>query len=180
MPEPFRVRKCYLSMHPALKADWERGDSLKAAILAKAAALSPDERRTAPKPSDWSALQTLSHLIIASRFVTGTAKTNGALPRAANPFVMWLLCTVMNAGVALPAPEMMTPAPDANDTPLETFLTEWDAERDAFFALIDAAESPDTLFGVHPFFGATTVLQTVQMSTAHLAYHLKRFPKSGG
>lgn len=164
-------------MHPDLQTEWGRGDTYKAAIVAKAAALSPSERRAAPKPGDWSPLEVVSHLVIAIRFVVGTSRTSGETPRAANPLVMSLLCTAMNVGIALPAPEIMTPVPTANDTPLETLTAEWDAERDAFFALVNAAQSPDTLFGVHPFFGAMTVKQTVKLSTAHLAYHLKRFPK---
>lgn len=162
-------------MHTDLLPLWERAEALKADILAKADAVPESLRGTAPKPGEWSASETVSHLAVAERFVIGYAGASpDALPPPANPVVVGLICGAMNAGIALPAPEGMTPA--VNGKSLETLAQEWGAVRETFRTGIDGAD-PATPYGVHPMFGTLTVRQTMEILAAHTAYHYKRFPK---
>ena len=162
-------------MHTDLQPFWERAESLKTDILAKADALSPSQQNTAPKPGEWSVAQVVSHLVIAEQFVTGYGAAHvETLPALANPLVIRLVCNALAAGIALPAPAITEPSPEP--APLPTLAREWQTERDKLQSLLNSAQ-PDTLYGVHPYFGTITVRQTVEMLAAHTAYHYKRFPR---
>ncbi len=163
-------------MHSELLPFWERAEALKADILAKADAVPEPARAATPKPGDWSVLQMVSHMGIAERFVSSYGKKSpGTLPPAANPFVIQMICATLSAGVAVPAPEIMTPEVDGKS--LETLGGEWGAARSELLTVLETAD-PRAMYGVHPYFGAITVRQTIEMLAAHTAYHYKRFPKT--
>jgi len=159
-----------------LKEQWERIDALKAALIARVAALPEVSQRKSSAADEWSPLQILSHLVQAEAVVAGYARAGVPTnpPSLSQRAAVRLLCTALRSGIRLPTPETMEP--EAEPRPLDQLTAEWSAGRERM-KNAQAEMAPNDLFGTHPLFGPITVSQTLEMMETHLIYHQKRFPK---
>ena len=162
------------------ETEWEQAEALRADLLARVAARPETERNDKPAPESWSPLQVVAHIILAERFINDYAKPDAVAPDTPlawwQPAVIRTLNATLSAGIALPAPEMMLPGDEPAGLP--ALDSEWADERARFHAML-AASPPDRVTGAHPIFGPITAAQMLSMMNAHLAYHIKRFPRSG-
>lgn len=171
-------------MLPELHDGFESLQRRKADVLARVAALEPEEQTAPPAPGEWSPLQIVQHLLYVEGLSAGPEVAlppdSRARPRPGTGLMVKMLAGWMRAAVRLPSPDAAAPPPAEGGSDLESLDARWSARRDDLRARLEVVTDPDRAFARHPIAGPLTARQVLDLCDSHLVYHQKRFPQPPG
>ena len=161
-----------------LRDKFERYDRTRGALLEDLANLNEDQLKKKPRPSEWSILQIVQHMVLAERDVMQYLPEPKELIhrkrglRARIFYVVVILILRWNIRVPVPSKGM---EPDGN-TSLSEVRRQWDENMRWFREYIDSLEPEDLKRAVfsHPIAGPLTGLQAGTLAQYHFEAHLRQ------
>lgn len=167
-------------MEAALQRAFERLESSRAALLARAGQHDAEALDRPPRPGAWSAGQVLQHLLASETLTLGyiqkKMQAGTSLPRAG--VVSRLRLLALRAALASPlrfrAPRATAAVAERVD--LAALCAQWDETRAGWRRLLD--RFPPELRGKavfrHPFVGLLGIEDTLGFLQAHLDHHARQ------
>lgn len=160
-----------------VEAAWSRIESSKRRTLEIVGALDLEAQNRPLTPKGWSPLQIVQHLILAEEAMIGemqAAVVQGAYNRKPSRSPAYrLLLWVLRKGVRVPAAPTMIPE---LRLPLEILVERWSRVRKQVQEHLEGVgiDRPDAPISVHPMMGPLSAAQVMEITEAHLQYHLRQ------
>ena len=167
-----------MTMISELQDKFEKYDSTRRALLKDLANLNDDQLKRKPRPSEWSILQIVQHMVVAERDVMQYLPEPKELIhrkrglRARIFYVVVLLILRWNIRVPVPSKRMV---PDGN-TSLSELRQQWDENMRWFRGYLDSLGPDDLKRAVfsHPIAGPLTGPQAGTLAQYHFEAHLRQ------
>lgn len=143
----------------------------------------PEERQVAvPRPKDWSPRGVLHHLVISEEEIAGEEALEKAalLPAQRNrraELFLPMAGMVMRLGLRVPT----LPSLEPDQTfPLSDVERRWQGVRHLLHERLSAhgEKAAHRPFALHPMVGPVSALQYLEITDAHLLYHLKQLHRA--
>ena len=159
-----------------LPAWFTEAEDLKAQTLSRLEAMTPEIRRRAPTPNEWSAEQIVGHLVLveellASDWQEAARNAPTAKPGTRGDLLLGVVNATMRSPIRLPTAPFLEPTESGGKNALPVRS---DAVRVRIRETIPA--NPHALWVVHPLFGALSAAQMGAFLAAHLCHHLLHWP----
>lgn len=166
-------------MSPFLAREFEITETQRREAISLLENLSAPQREWKARPTDWSPVQIVEHLVLSYETVgsrewaQAQREENGKTPRA-HPFLLQLVLWSLRRNVRLPLP---SPSVDPKgQTPWPQLEARW---QEASSQMRDSLEAPGAVRRTsrpfaHPIVGALNSREMLRLNQIHNAYHLRQ------
>ena len=162
-------------MLPELNTLSQSMETRKTEMLAYIDALPSEKRNAKPRPSEWSPLQVMEHLVLVEEWMAAPCPPGGKVLTRGKIFVLFG-GNMMRSRFRIPTVPMAEPQVVLDDALIRQ---RWDRARASLSAKLAevTAENRSSPIALHPLVGPLDALQTLTLLDVHLAYHLRHLPK---
>jgi hypothetical protein len=175
-------------MHPHVHGVLAPLESSRQALCAAVEAVPADKRRERPGPDQWSVAEILEHLSLVDELFTQrmsnaiqAARDQGLAAETADraPLPSAIVTRMADRVNRRDAPETVVPSGTVGD---EEALAALGRAHERLRSVVMAADglALSQVTHDHPFFGALTIYQWVELTTAHEARHLQQIGEVAG
>ena len=166
-------------MLPELDLLYRSMETRKAEMLTHLATLSHEERNRNPKPSEWSPLQVMDHLVLVEEWMS--CPNRAVPPKHGKVLLKGRLFIFFGGGIMrsrfrIPTIPMAVPQTNLDFAEIER---RWDDARGGLALKLAAitTETQSLPIALHPIAGPLNGRQVLELLDVHLAYHVRHFPQ---
>ncbi len=141
-------------------------------IEEQVSALDPALLNAVPRPGEWSALQIVHHLVLASEQVGTPSQQAGPRFRPLL-YAFVLLALRLNVRLPLPSPGLEP----RGEVALPDLLERWRQAQAGMFDLLESPQAQSQTRFVHAVIGSMTGGQVLRLSRVHTAYHTRQLTR---
>jgi len=166
-------------MLPQLEEPFKTIECLKSDMLRVLGALTEDELRERPSPSDWSPLGIPEHIVLVEEWTSGPSEEplpeNARVLLKGRVFVAFA-SRFMRSGVRVPTDPSAEPSGHHDR---DSLAQRWDLSRDLLKAKLQDVrkETLNQPIAMHPLAGPVNACQVLALLEVHMIYHLRQLPK---